>query len=336
MHSRASSESIRPPLRCSYHASHEQFPPSELLALAVQAEAAGFDGVFCSDHLQPWAPAQGHAGATWPWLGAALQATQRVAFSTITVPGGWRYHPVVLAQAIGTLADMFPSRLPWIAFGSGEAINEQLVGAGWPSKAERNERLREGVQVLRALLAGERVDHRGPHLRVDGARVWDRAAVPPRLFGAAVGEPTARWLGGWADGLLTLGRDLDHLARVIDAFREGGGAGKPVHVKLDVAWGQSDGQALHEAHRRWRYNGLGGDANTTLRQPEDFEAATSSLRPEDLHAHVLATADLRRIRAHIEACRALGADWVNVHHVGESQPAFIEAFGRDVLPALRA
>jgi coenzyme F420-dependent glucose-6-phosphate dehydrogenase len=319
---------------CSYHASHEQFPPSELLVLAARAEAAGFDGVFCSDHLQPWAPSQAHAGHAWVWLGAALQATRRASFATITVPGGWRYHPVPLAQAIGTLAQMFPGRVPWIAFGSGEAVNEHVVGAGWPPKAERNTRLREGVEVVRALLAGERVRHAG-HLRVEDARIWDRGGTPPRLFGAATCEETARWLGGWADGLLTLGRDLGQLERVIDAFRDGGGAGKPVHVKVDVAWGPDDGQALQEAHRHWRFNALGSEVNAVLRQPEDFVAATRFVRPGDMHAHVLVSSDAGRHLAHLEACRALGVDGVDVHHVGLSQEAFIDAFGRDVLPALR-
>lgn len=321
-------------IHCSYHASHEQFAPSELLTLATHAEAAGFDAVFCSDHLQPWAPSQGHAGHTWSWLGAALQATRRVSFSTITVPGGWRYHPVPLAQAIGTLGEMFPGRVPWIAFGSGEAVNERLVGADWPGKAERNERLRRGVQVVRALLAGERVSHDGTP-RVEEARVWDRPAIPPRLFGAALSESTARWLGAWADGLLTLGRDLDALKRRIDAFREGGGEGKPVHVKVDVAWAESDAQALAEAHRQWRFNTLGSDVNASLRQPEDFESATRHVSPEELHAHVLASSDLGRHLAHLQACRALGVQSIDIHHVGLSQRPFIDAYGRHVLEALR-
>src|SRR4051812_37310412 len=123
-------------LTLSYHASHEQFSPSQLLQFAREAEHAGFDAVFCSDHLQPWGPSQGHSGHSWVWLGAAMQATERVAFGTITVPGGWRYQPVVLAQAIATLSHLHPGRVPWLAFGSGEAVNEKAVGAGWPAKAE--------------------------------------------------------------------------------------------------------------------------------------------------------------------------------------------------------
>jgi len=121
----------------SYHASQEQFSPKELLELVVRAERAGFDGAFSSDDLQPWGRAQGHSGFAWSWLGAALQATHKLTFSAITVPSGWRYHPVVLAQAIATLGHMFPGRLPWVAFGSGEAMNECATGASWPTSTAR-------------------------------------------------------------------------------------------------------------------------------------------------------------------------------------------------------
>ncbi|AKJ31079.1 TIGR03885 family FMN-dependent LLM class oxidoreductase [Caldimonas brevitalea] len=320
--------------RYSYHASHEQFSPAALLGLAQRAEAAGFDDVFCSDHLQPWAPRQGHSGYTWAWLGAALQATRSARFSTITVPGGWRYHPVVLAQAIGTLAQMFPGRVTWVALGSGEAINEQLTGAPWPAKDERNARLQEGAAIVRALLAGERVTHRG-RIVVEDARVWDRPAQPPLLFGAATGVETARWLGSWADGLLTLGRDLARLDQVIAAFRAGGGTGKPVHVKLDVSWAEDDSQALRLAFEHWRFNCLGSDVNWDLRQPEHFEAATRHVRPEDLHANVLVACDVERHLQHLRELAARGVAAVDVHQVGPLQDEFIEFYGRQVLPALR-
>jgi alkanesulfonate monooxygenase SsuD/methylene tetrahydromethanopterin reductase-like flavin-dependent oxidoreductase (luciferase family) len=129
--------------RISYHVSHEQFSPRELLRYVREAEAAGFDAAFSSDHLQPWAPSQGQSGFAWAWLGAALAQTERLSFSVITVPGGWRYHPAVLAQAIATLGQMFPGRLPWVAVGTGETINERMVGLDWPEKGERNARLRE-------------------------------------------------------------------------------------------------------------------------------------------------------------------------------------------------
>src|SRR3712207_1221955 len=145
-------------VRVGFHASHEQFAPSELLRLVRAAERAGFDCAMSSDHFRPWGAAQGQSGFAWSWLGAALEAT-RLPFGVVTAPG-WRYHPAVLAQAGATLAEMYPGRF-WMALGSGEAINEAITGLPWPEKAERNARLEECAAVMRALLAGETVTHRG-------------------------------------------------------------------------------------------------------------------------------------------------------------------------------
>src|SRR5687767_3285197 len=144
--------------RIGYHASHEQFPPSALLRLAQRAVAAGFGAVMCSDHLHPWSEAQGHSGFAWSWLGAAMQATD-VPFGVVNAPG-YRYHPVIIAQAAATLAEMFPGRF-WLAVGSGENVNEHITGQPWPPKHTRNDRLKECVDVMRALWAGEMVNHRG-------------------------------------------------------------------------------------------------------------------------------------------------------------------------------
>jgi probable non-F420 flavinoid oxidoreductase len=318
----------------SYHTSHEQFPPSELLQLARHADAACFDATFSSDHLQPWAPAQGHSGFAWSWLGAAMAATERLRFGLITVPGGWRYHPVVLAQAVATLGEMFPGRIPWIALGSGEAINEAITGGPWPEKAERNARLREGAEIMRALLAGETVTHRGRITAIE-ARIWSLPKTPTRLVGAAVSEATAEWLGGWADGLLTVGTDLSKLRRVVGAFRRGGGEGKPVHLKIDLSWAATEQEALRQAYEGWRYNVLGGDLNWDLRTPAQFEAATRFVRPEDLREAVHVSADLGKHTALLAECAAIGFESMDLHQVGGDQRAFIDVFSERVLPQLR-
>src|SRR5687767_1767100 len=145
------------------HASHEQIHPSRLLAAVRRAEAAGFRAAMSSDHFSPWSERQGQSGFAWSWLGAALQATG-LPFGVVNAPGQ-RYHPAIIAQAIGTLAAMYPGRF-WAALGSGEASNEHITGGGWPSKPLREARLRECVDIIRALLAGEEVSHRG-HVVVD-------------------------------------------------------------------------------------------------------------------------------------------------------------------------
>ncbi len=318
----------------SYHASHEQFDPAELVTLAVQAERAGFDAIFSSDHLQPWAPRQGQSGFAWAWLGAAMQATQRCPFGVITVPSGWRYQPAVLAQAIATLGLLFPNRLPWVAFGSGEAVNECVVGVDWPHKDERNARLKEGAEIIRALLAGATVTHRG-RVQAVNAKLWSRPRESAQIVGAATSESTAAWLATWADGLLTACHDIKQLQRIVQAFRDSGGADKPVHVKVDLSWAQTDEAALLQAHEQWRYNMIGSGFNWDVSDPSHFERAARFIRPEDVRQAVFVSADLD---AHVERLveiRRLGVATVDIHNVGRNQAEFIDAFGRHVLRRLR-
>jgi coenzyme F420-dependent glucose-6-phosphate dehydrogenase len=207
----------------AYHASHEQFPPSALVRYARLAEEAGFTAVSSSEHLQPWSARQGQSGFAWAWLGAAMQTTA-LPFSVVCAPGP-RYHPVILAQAAATLAELFPGRFQ-MALGSGEALNERVTGEPWSPKPERHARLRECVDIVRALWAGETVTHEG-RVRVEGGRLYTRPALPPRLFGAAVTAETARWVGGWADGLLTVGGAPEAVRQTLDAFYEGGAPASP-------------------------------------------------------------------------------------------------------------
>jgi probable non-F420 flavinoid oxidoreductase len=318
----------------SYHISHEQFAPGELLTLVQQAEAAGFDGAFSSDHLQPWSTTQGQSGFAWAWLGAALQATRKLTFKLITVPGGWRYQPVVLAQAIATLAQMYEGRLPWVALGSGQAINERAVGHDWPDKYQRNRRLFEGASIIKRLLAGETVTENGI-VRALNAKIWSRPREAPLLVGAAVSETTAEWLGGWADGLLTAGHDPQSLAKVVAAFRRGGGQNKPIHLKLGLSWAESQSEALRQAHEQWRCNVLGGDVSWELARPEDFERATRFVRPQDMNEDLFISHDFGAHLERLHALRELGFETIVLHNVGPNQAAFIDAFAQRLLPKLK-
>jgi probable non-F420 flavinoid oxidoreductase len=218
--------------RIGWHASHEQIPPSRLLEDVRLAEQAGFEVAMSSGHFSPWSERQGESGFAWSWLGAAMAATE-LPFRVVNAPGQ-RYHPAIVAQAMATLAEMFPGRL-WVCLGSGEASNEHITGARWPPKDVRNARLRECVDVIRALLRGEEVTHDGL-VHVDRARLWTLPADPPPLVGATVSPETARWVGGWADGLATIHQPREALERVVSAFREGGGEGKPTVLQVHVSW----------------------------------------------------------------------------------------------------
>jgi coenzyme F420-dependent glucose-6-phosphate dehydrogenase len=321
-------------IRFSYHISHEQFSPHELLQLVGEAELRGFDAAFSSDHLQPWIPAQGHSGFIWAWLGAALQATSHLTFAGITIPGNWRYHPAVVAQAIATLGEMFPGRLPWIALGSGEALNEAVIGEPWPDKAQRDARLMEGAQIIRALLDGERVTRSGS-IPVENARIWSRPSRPTQLCAAALSESTARWAASWADGLVTVGTRLPQLTGVVQAFRSVAG-NKPIHAKIDVSWAPSEEQALLQAHEQWRAHALPGGPPPSARTPEEMEHAARAVPPESLREVVLVSSNLDQFIEWICERAALGLASIDIHNVGRNQHEFIEVFGACVLPAVRS
>ena len=313
-----------------FHASHEQLPPSALLAAVQRAEAAGFTAAMCSDHLAPWSERQGHSGFSWSWLGAALQATD-LPFGVVTAPGQ-RQHPVLVAQAVATLAELFPGRF-WAALGSGEAVNEHVTGERWPDKPTRDARLLECVEVMRALLRGEEVTHHGL-VEVDRARIWSLPPSPPRLVGAAVSADTARVVGGWADGLITINQPADVLRQVIESFREGGGEGKPVAVQVHLSWAEDEDKALAVAHEQWRSNVFDSSLAWNLELPSQFDAAARFVGPEDVAQVVVVSSDPSRHADVLAGIAELGAESIYLHHVGQEQDRFIDVFGERVLPEL--
>ena len=313
-----------------FHASHEQFAPSEMLRCVRAAEQAGFAAAMCSDHFAPWSERQGHSGFAWSWLGAALQATS-LPFGVVNAPGD-RYHPAIIAQAAATLAEMFPGRL-WVALGSGQALNEHITGARWPPKPERNARLAECVDVIRALWAGETVTHHG-RIHVEEARLWDHPEQPPRIVGPALSEETAEFVGGWADALITVNTPREQLARLIEAFRRGGGEGKPLYLQCHLSYAASDEEARANAYDQWRETIAPGIVNEHLCTPRQLEAAARFVRPEDMDPFVRISADIARHVDWLHGDLELGFEQLYLHNVGRNQREFIEVFGERVLPAM--
>jgi probable non-F420 flavinoid oxidoreductase len=313
-----------------WHASHEQIAPSQLLRDVARAEAAGFQAVWSSDHFAPWSRRQGQSGFALSWLGAAM-ATTGLPFGVVSTPGQ-RYHPAIVAQAAGTLAEMFPGRLS-LAFGTGEFMNEHITGEPWPEKSVRNARLRECVDVIRALLAGEEVSHDGL-IRVDRAKVWSLPTEPPRLMATAVSEMTARWAGEWADGLVTIWQPADTLKRVVAGFRESGGEGKPLAVQIHLSWAPDDREAEQIAFDQWRTNLFEAPLCWNLAMPEEFDQAAKYVRPEDMHSGVVIASDPGRFVECVRTAAGLGFDEIYLHHVGRRQDRFIDMFGERVLPVV--
>jgi probable non-F420 flavinoid oxidoreductase len=311
------------------HASHEQVHPRTLLDAVVLAGQAGFGAAMCSDHFSPWSKRQGHSGFAWSWLGAALAATS-LPFGVVNAPGQ-RYHPAVIAQAIGTLSAMFPGRF-WAALGTGEASNEHITGDGWPRKDVRNARLLECVEVIRALLAGEEVSHDGL-VTVDRARLWTLPTEMPLLVGAAVSVETARWCASWADGLITVNAEEQHLRRMVDAYRDAGGRGR-LALQVHLSWAPDADTARRIAHEQWRSNVFAPPVCWDLELAEHFDGVSQHVTPDDVAKVVNVSADLGRHLEWLRSYAELGFDEIYLHHVGQEQKEFITVFGESVLPQL--
>ncbi|HYD95216.1 MAG TPA: TIGR03885 family FMN-dependent LLM class oxidoreductase [Noviherbaspirillum sp.] len=315
-----------------YHCAHEQHSPSSLLRNARRAAAAGFGQAMCSDHFHPWSERQGQGGFAWSWLGAALEATG-ASFGTVCAPGQ-RYHPAVIAQAAATLTDMYPGRF-WLALGSGEALNESLTGARWPPKGERQARLKECVDIMRALWAGETVTHEG-RVRVKHARLYSRPAKPPPLIGACLSPATAEWMGGWADGIITVTQDRSLMREIVEAFRAGGGQGKPMFLQVVLSYAQSDEEALHAAMDQWRQAALAHAQLADLDSPAAFDAATATVSPDDVRNAVRVSCSAQQHLEWLRRDAELGFDTLFLHSVDRDQDAFIAAFAEQVLPQFAA
>jgi probable non-F420 flavinoid oxidoreductase len=283
-----------------------------------------------SDHFSPWSERQGESGFAWSFLGAAL-ATTGLPFGVVNAPGQ-RYHPAIIAQAAATLCQMFPGRF-WMALCRGEASNEHITGERWPPKPIPNARLGECVTVMRALLAGKTVSHDGL-VKVDRARLWTLPHQLPKLIGAAVSVDTAGWVGRWADGLITVNQSREHLKRMIEAFREGGGEAKPLYLQVHLSYAQDESHALEIAYDQWRSNVFAPPLCWDLELPAHFDEASRYVRKEDMRDAVLISSEPARFADWLNELATLGFDGRYLHHVGAEQQEFIETFGERVLPQL--
>jgi coenzyme F420-dependent glucose-6-phosphate dehydrogenase len=311
-----------------YHASHEQFKPSELLKLVVQAQQAGFTNSLSSDHFFPWSETQGESGFAWSWLGAAMQATT-LNFGIVNAPGQ-RYHPAIIAQAVATLCEMFPNRF-WIAAGSGQFLNEHITGEQWPYKAKRNLRLKECVDIMRALWRGETVTHDGL-VKVVEAKLYTRPDYIPQIIGPALTVETAAWVGTWADGMITTSREPEELKKMVNAFRENGGAGKPVYLKVQLSYDTTYAKALTGAHHQWKNNIFSSALLSDIRGASGFDAAGAVVRPEDLKSSVRISDSTDQHIEWLSKDIEAGVNELYLHNVNTEQQQFIDVFGEKVLP----
>lgn len=329
-------------VRFGYKASAEQFGPVELADFAVAAEEAGFDSVFISDHFQPWRHDGGHAPAALPWLGAAGARTSRVAIGTSVLTPTFRYHPAVIAQAFATLGCLYPGRVI-LGVGSGESLNEVALGATWPDGKERFARLREAVAMIRALWSGERVTIEGEHYVVDRATIYDKPDVPVPIYVGASGPATTRYAGRAADGFITTSGKGDELYRdqLLPALAVGAEkAGRTVAdldlmIEMKVSFDHDAARALADT-RNWAALALSPEEKTHVHDPIEMQRLADALPIERAASRWIVDSDpdehVRRIQHYLE----LGFTHLVFHAPGTDQARFLELYGREVLPKLRA
>jgi coenzyme F420-dependent glucose-6-phosphate dehydrogenase len=320
-----------------YAAMLEQFHPTDVVALSAAAEAAGFSGVMAADHFQPWVPQQGQASFVWNVLTALGERTTGDMGPGVTCPS-FRFHPSIVAQASATLEAMYPGRF-WLGLGSGEALNEHVVGGYWPEAPERLLRMWEAIEVIQKLFSGKDVKHSGRFFTLETTRLWTMPAAPPPIFVATSGPITAKRAGKVVDGIITPGATVEKIAGLLAKFDEGAReAGKdpatmPKILQLHLSWAPTDEEALQNAMTEWPNGGM-KFAKQDIRSPFDFEQMAALVRPEDFQGRMLISHDLDAHRQEIQKFLDLGIDRVYLHNVGRNQADWIEAFSREVLPKL--
>ena len=305
-------------MQIGFHASHEQFTPRDLLKLVQQAEQAGFQSVLSSDHFHPWSDKQGESGFAWSWLGAAMHATS-LDFGIVNAPGQ-RYHPAIIAQAAATLDQMFPGRF-WLCQGSGQALNENITGDKWPAKEVRNARLKESVEMIRELWKGDYVTHYGL-VKVENAKLFTPPETTPTIYGAAITEKTAKWLGSWADGMITISKSIEELKKMISAFEEGGGEGKKLALKVQISYAKNEDDALNDAWEQWKNNIFPSKLISEINTADQFDALGDSVRKDDIKEHVIVGSQPDLFIEKIEQFRDLGFEKIIIHNVNKDQESF--------------
>jgi len=315
----------------------EQFPPSDLVRQAVEAEAAGFDGACVSDHFQPWWE-PGESGHAWTTLGAIGQATDRIPIGTGVTGPVHRYHPAVVAQAFATLEEMFPRRVV-LGIGSGESLNETPCGMDWPSVGEQIERMEEALRIINALFDGERLDHDGRYFRTKGAYLHTRPERRPPLYVSAFGPDAAGVAARLGDGLWTLA-DPESAPDLIDAYRSAcDDAGKEpgeIILQTGMSWAEDDDAAL-EGARVWKATQPQEYFTDDWHDPKAmYENAERQVSDDEFMQSYIIGSDPELHVERLRQVEAVGATVVCIQNASGSDPLrALQVYGEQVLPALK-
>ncbi|MBR7829117.1 TIGR03557 family F420-dependent LLM class oxidoreductase [Actinospica sp. MGRD01-02] len=317
--------------RVGYFLSSEEFSPPELVEQAKMAEDAGFHALWISDHFHPWNEEQGESGFVWGTIGAISQAVDLPITTAVTCPTV-RLHPAIIAQAAASAAVQTGGRFT-LGVGSGEALNEHILGDGWPaSTGKRIEMLEEAVEVIRKLWTGEVVTHHGSHYTVEGARIYTLPEQPPEIYVSGFGPRSARLAGRIGDGYVSVFPD----AGLVGAFRESGGAGKPAQGGFKVCWSRDRAQAEKTAYRLWNTELLPGELAQVLPQPAHFEQAAALVTEQAVADHFVCGDDVDEHLGRLSGYFGAGYDEVFVNQIGPEQRGFFDFYAKEILPAVES
>lgn len=314
-----------------YALSSEEHAPNDLVHFARRAEKAGFSFALISDHFHPWIDRQGHSPFVWSVIGGIAQATQRLRLGTGVTCPIIRIHPAIIAQAAATAAAMMPGRF-FLGVGTGENLNEHILGSRWPPHEVRLEMLEEAIEIMRLLWEGNAQSYRGWHYTVENARIYTLPDEPPPILVAAGGPTMAEAAGQFGDGLIGTSPE----AELIEKFNSNGGAGKPRYGQVTVCWAEDEAEARHIAYEWWPTAALPGELSQELATPAHFEQAAKIVEEKDVAERIICGPSperhLKAIHKYVDA----GYDHVYIHQIGADQEGFFRFYEREILPEIKA
>jgi coenzyme F420-dependent glucose-6-phosphate dehydrogenase len=314
-----------------YKLSSEEQSAIDLVRYAQMAQDAGFGFALVSDHYHPWTNRQGQSPFVWTVLGAIAHATQRLTVGTAVTCPTMRIHPAIIAQAAATTATLMPGRF-FLGVGTGENLNEHVVGHGWPETEVRQARLEEAIEVIRLLWKGGNQSHHGRYFTVENARLYSLPDTPPPLYVAVGGRRSADLAGRVADGMI--GTDPD--ASVLADFERAGGAGKPRYGELTVCWAKDEVTAKRIARAQWPTSAMESSLSWELPLPEHFEAVAELVTEDQVAESIVCGPDPDRHLGAIRKYAAAGYDHICIHQVGKDQKGFFEFYAEEILPHMKS
>lgn len=310
-----------------YKLSSEEHGPLDLVCYAKQAEDAGFAFAMISDHYHPWIDKQGQSPFVWGTIGGISQTTSKIRLSTGVTCPTVRIHPAIIAQAAATAAAMMPGRFI-LGVGTGEKLNEHILGDRWPPAPVRLEMLEEAVDIIRLLWEGETKDYYGVFYIVENARIYTLPEQLPPMMIAASGMESAKTAAKIGDGLITTGSSQE----IIELFKNSGGEGKPVYSEFTTCWAKTEEEAKRIAYDMWPIAANRGELNQELPTPTHFEQLAGMVSPKDVVKNMPIGPDPQRYIEEINKFTQAGADHICLHQVGPNQPEFIQFIKEKVLP----